>query len=175
MNYWTAPSFYVENITQEFKQEKEDAVIKKVCDYYGITLEELKGSSRKRSCVIPRQVVSYILREFFNYGLQQVGDIVKKNHATIIYNVQTVKDLMDFDNIFRVEVNKLVNYAKFYTPKEKEEKLIEGKTSQYKGVSYHKASQRWRATVYLGNGKYKHLGTFKNELDAFEVYTKEKK
>lgn len=174
MNYWVAPSFFVKNITQEYKEERENAIIKKVCDTYGITLEELKGSSRNRNFVIPRQIISYIFRDIFNYRLTQIGDILKKNHATIIYNVKTVKDFIDFDNNFRVEVNRMVNFANSFSQEVKEQKPIENKTSQYKGVSYHKNTGKWRATLYLGKGKYKHLGLFKNELDAFNEYIKQK-
>jgi|TARA_R110001632_G_scaffold217919_1_gene346796 hypothetical protein len=174
MSYWTSPSFFIKNITPEYKKERENAIIKKVCDSYEITIDELKGTSRNRNFVVPRQIISYIFRDYFNYTLKQIGYILKKNHATIIYNVKTVKDLIVFDNSFKVEVNKMLNFAKYYQLEVKKEKIIKGKTSQYKGVSYHKITGKWRATLYLGNGKYKHLGIFKNEIKAFQEYIKEK-
>ena len=174
MNYWIAPSFYIEELTEETKKQKDESVMLKVCNYYGITLKQLTGNSRTRNCVMPRQIISYIFREIFNYGLEDIGKIINRDHSCVVYNVKNVKNYMDVDKVFKVTVNKLCNFAKFYTPIKKERQLLKGKTSQYKGVSYHKDSQRWRATIYLGNGEYKHLGTFKNELDAFEAYTKEK-
>jgi hypothetical protein len=42
-------------------------------------------------------------------------------------------------------------------------------TSKYPGVCWHKASDKWAAAISI-NGKPKHLGLFKTELEAFEVY-----
>ena len=66
ISYWIAPSFFQENITAEYKKERENATIKKVCDSYGITIDELKSKSRNRNFVIPRQIISYIFRKFCN-------------------------------------------------------------------------------------------------------------
>ena len=40
------------------------------------------------------------------------------------------------------------------------------KTSQYRGVDWHKQSGRWRVQMLLKNGKPTHGGMFKDELDA---------
>lgn len=44
-------------------------------------------------------------------------------------------------------------------------------TSEYKGVSFHKASNKWVAQITI-NGKQKHLGRFNNEIDASNAYQK---
>lgn len=43
--------------------------------------------------------------------------------------------------------------------------------SGYKGVSWHKSTKQWRATI-RGNGKYIHLGSFANAEDAAREYDK---
>ena len=43
------------------------------------------------------------------------------------------------------------------------------KTSKYKGVSWHKNLQKWRAYIFL-NGKQKHLGLFEDEEEAHLTY-----
>lgn len=42
---------------------------------------------------------------------------------------------------------------------------IAKKTSQYKGVDWHVASKKWRATIRLGSGS-KHIGVFTSEIEA---------
>ena len=42
-------------------------------------------------------------------------------------------------------------------------------TSRYKGVSWHKCAQKWRARIYI-NGKVKQLGCFESEIEAAHVY-----
>ena len=44
-------------------------------------------------------------------------------------------------------------------------------SSQYKGVSWSKQSKKWTAQIRI-NGKLKHLGSFKCELEASEAYQK---
>lgn len=44
-----------------------------------------------------------------------------------------------------------------------------GGTSTFKGVSFHKATKKWRAKIWL-KGKRRHLGLFINERDAARAY-----
>ena len=48
------------------------------------------------------------------------------------------------------------------------------RSSQYKGVSWHKPNKKWLAQIFI-NGKHKYLGTFKCELEASEAYQKAKR
>jgi len=41
----------------------------------------------------------------------------------------------------------------------------------YKGVSYHKSTGKYRATIYV-DGKQKHLGVFKCPKEAAKIYNK---
>lgn len=43
------------------------------------------------------------------------------------------------------------------------------KTSQYPGIDWHKRGKKWRAVIQV-NGKFKHLGLFINEQNAFDAY-----
>ena len=42
-------------------------------------------------------------------------------------------------------------------------------TSEYKGVNFHKATNKWQARIII-NGKRKHIGLFKTELEAHKAY-----
>lgn len=42
-------------------------------------------------------------------------------------------------------------------------------SSQYPGVSWHKDRKKWRARIQI-DGKIKHLGYFKEELEAAQAY-----
>ena len=48
-------------------------------------------------------------------------------------------------------------------------KPVMGGTSEMKGVSWHKASNRWRAQIRVETKKI-HLGIFKSEADAYAAY-----
>lgn len=47
--------------------------------------------------------------------------------------------------------------------------LTKRKTSQYTGVSWSKVGKKWVSQILL-NGKVKHLGLFKSEIDAANAY-----
>ena len=47
-------------------------------------------------------------------------------------------------------------------------------SSKYAGVSWHKASQKWRARIHI-NGKENYLGLYKTQKEASKAYQKELK
>jgi hypothetical protein len=47
-------------------------------------------------------------------------------------------------------------------------------SSRFKGVSWHKKCEKWRAVLYVDH-KPRHLGVFKRERDAFAAYQAAKK
>lgn len=46
-----------------------------------------------------------------------------------------------------------------------------GKTSRFRGVSWDKSREKWRAVIETA-GIHFHLGRFKNELNAAQAYDK---
>jgi hypothetical protein len=45
------------------------------------------------------------------------------------------------------------------------------KTSQYRGIWWHKQVKKWCAQIQI-NGKQKHIGLYRTEIEAFEAYKK---
>ncbi|MCQ2369509.1 MAG: chromosomal replication initiator protein DnaA [Paludibacteraceae bacterium] len=79
-----------------------------VCDYYGVTLDNLLSESRKREIVQARQVAMYFAKLKTKDSLTTIGlTIGKRNHATVLHACKTVQDLMDTDKSFRAGVEEL--------------------------------------------------------------------
>ncbi len=53
-------------------------------------------------------------------------------------------------------------------------RIFKPKTSMYKGVYFHRIQKVWCAMIKI-NGIQKHLGNFKNEVDAAKAYDKKAK
>lgn len=82
-----------------------DDIIKIVCDYYEISLDELNRVSRKTEIIKPRQVCHYFLRKFTILSYREIGNLVgKKNHATVMNSCLTVNNLKDTDKTFALEM-----------------------------------------------------------------------
>lgn len=75
--------------------------------------------------------------------------------------------VVDHKNNVRTD-NRLGN-LQIITNRENISKDMENCSSNYTGVSWNKNSEKWRSYIYI-NGKQTHLGLFKTELEASEVY-----
>jgi chromosomal replication initiator protein len=83
-------------------------LIKIVADFYGIEEASICDKTRRKDIVKPRQVTMYILREDFNTSFPTIGSkLGGRDHTTVIHSCQTVKDLMDTDNLFKESVLEL--------------------------------------------------------------------
>ncbi len=66
---------------------------KAVCDYFGVTLEELLGKSREKKIATPRQIGVFLCRKLTPSSTTEIGRAFNRNHATILYSSSTVQDL----------------------------------------------------------------------------------
>ena len=113
-----------------------------------------------------------------NYGYKNIILAHRLIYELFIGEIQ--KDMV----IDHIDSNKLNNHytnLQLITQRsncsKKEEK--KGKSSKYTGVSFHKKTKQWRATIMNGkkeNGKQHrvHLGLFNNEENARDAYVKYK-
>ncbi len=66
-------------------------IIKVVSDFYDINEKEVRGSSRKKEIVKPRQVVIYLMRDELNYSFPFIGKkIGGKDHTTVMYSYKKI-------------------------------------------------------------------------------------
>ena len=85
-----------------------DAIQKMVCDYFDVPYEKLLQKTRKREIVQARQITMYLAKAFTKNSLKTLGEhFGGRDHTTVIHSCQTVKDLMDTDNLFRENVMEL--------------------------------------------------------------------
>ena len=85
-----------------------EEIIKVVCGYYKIGSELFHSKSRLRHIVKCRQVAMYFGRKLSDDSLANIGyQIGNKNHATVLHACKTVKNNMDYDRKFRIEIEEI--------------------------------------------------------------------
>jgi chromosomal replication initiator protein len=85
-----------------------DTIQKMVCEFFDLPYDRLLQKTRKREIVQARQITMYLSKIFTKNSLKTIGEhFGGRDHTTVIHSCQTVKDLMDTDNMFRESVMEL--------------------------------------------------------------------
>ena len=80
-------------ISDDDSEITASTIIGKTADYFGITLEELTGTSRSRVFVTARQIAMYLCRQLTDLSLPKIGEhFGGKDHTTVMYAVKKVED-----------------------------------------------------------------------------------
>jgi chromosomal replication initiator protein len=89
----------LQNIVQHVDREVSIEIIqKKVVEHFGLTLEELRGKSRRKEYVIPRQIAIYLAKEHTEHSLKSIGyHFGGRDHSTVIHAIQSVNDMLKTD------------------------------------------------------------------------------
>jgi len=99
-----------EVISHFVKQQKPefscDMIKQVVAEYFGLSMKDFESNSRKRKIVQARQISMYLAKKYTKASLETIGKrIGNKDHATVIYSLNVVKNLIDVDKKFRYLVH----------------------------------------------------------------------
>lgn len=67
------------------KENEIQILLKLIADKTGYTLADLQGPSRKRELVHIRRAFFAIARKLLGLSFQKIGDIVNRDHTTVLY------------------------------------------------------------------------------------------
>src|SRR6476469_5184503 len=85
-----------------------ETIQRMVCEYFDVPYDKLLQKTRKREIVQARQITMYLSKAFTKNSLKTIGEhFGGRDHTTVIHSCQTVKDLMDTDNLFKESVLEL--------------------------------------------------------------------
>lgn len=97
-------------VRTEVKELNIDTIIDAVCRYYNIEPETIQKNTRKSEVVRARQVAMYLSKELTQASLSTIGmKIGNKNHSTVVFSCNAVKDMMDTDQEFAQVVKDIEN------------------------------------------------------------------
>lgn len=94
MNYWSMPSLRERQKVMKEKINYVDNIITEICKYYSLSIEEVKGKSRKREIVKARFIAIYIIRMETDFTLSGIGKIFNRDHTTILHSIKIINNTL---------------------------------------------------------------------------------
>lgn len=95
-------------IENNFKSTDPKKVLSSLCDFYSIKQIDIKSACRKKSLVLPRQILMYLLRVELKLPLMEVGEFLGgRDHTTIMYGVDKISALLGNSEQLREEVSRI--------------------------------------------------------------------
>ncbi|GAA1921872.1 chromosomal replication initiator protein DnaA [Streptomyces sodiiphilus] len=90
-----------------------DAITAATADYFGLTVEDLGGSSRSRILVTARQIAMYLCRELTDLSLPKIGQhFGGRDHTTVMHADRKIRALMAERRSIYNQVTELTNRIK---------------------------------------------------------------
>jgi chromosomal replication initiator protein len=85
-----------------------EEIIKMISGFYSIDPEQIYDKTRKKEIVYVRQIVMYILREYFNISYPSIGkEIGGRDHTTVMHSYEKVSELIKEDPNLLKEIEQL--------------------------------------------------------------------
>ena len=95
------------------KQVTAELIMNTASDFYGLTLNDLTGPTRKREITVPRQIAMYLTREMTGMSLPQIGNAFGgRDHTTVMHSCKTVEAAMVTNPNLRLVVDEIKRLVK---------------------------------------------------------------
>jgi chromosomal replication initiator protein len=86
-----------------------EQIQRKVCDFFGLKLSDLKAKTRTKAVAFPRQIAMYLARQLTHASLSEVGRAFGgKDHTTVLHAVDKIQTLLQDDPKLRKTVDGLI-------------------------------------------------------------------
>lgn len=80
-------------------------VLDVVAKSYNISNQDLLSRNRSQKITLPRQIAMYLMREFGDVSLPQIGKTLGgRDHTTVMHACEKVADMIERDDLFRRQV-----------------------------------------------------------------------
>jgi chromosomal replication initiator protein len=86
-----------------------EQIQRKVSDFFGVRLGDLKAKNRTKAVAFPRQIAMYLARQLTHASLSEVGRAFGgKDHTTVLHAVDKIQTLLQDDPKLRKTVDGLI-------------------------------------------------------------------
>lgn len=78
-----------------------DKIIQTVCKTWNRSLDDVYGKSRKQDVVYTRMTIAYFLRQYTKLSTTEIGNLINRDHTTIIHYLKAYDSEFRFNKDFR--------------------------------------------------------------------------
>lgn len=78
-----------------------------VCDYFGVSVEDLKSPARNQKVSHARQIAVYLVRDMLQSSFVSIADFYNKKHPTILFSYEKIKEEMKTDKNLESDIKEL--------------------------------------------------------------------
>lgn len=97
-----------------------EIIIDTACRFWGISREEIFSNSRKKNLSLFRQVIIYCLKKIAQKSFKEIGNILKKEHSTVIYHLKSIEKKLAQNTEIRMKLEFLIKEIKNEISEERE-------------------------------------------------------
>ncbi len=91
----------VQRITKEIidseKAYAPEFIIGKVADFFDISPDEVIGKGKTKNVANARQMSIYLIRKLTGLTLEQIGDVMNRDHSTVLHSIRKVEESLQND------------------------------------------------------------------------------
>ncbi len=85
-----------------------DKIFSAIFKKYNVSKEEIKGKNRVKKVTWARQVFIYLIREITELSFPDIGEIIDKDHSSVIYSNNQVAKKRTSDPLVNIEIEELI-------------------------------------------------------------------
>lgn len=103
-----AKSMQIQLNDKDSKPVNMNSILKAVCNYYSVKSVDVKGKSRTKDLVTPRQIAMYLIKDITKTPLMSIGDFLGgRDHTTVMHGASKIEEELKVSASFRDELNRV--------------------------------------------------------------------
>ncbi|MDQ6951032.1 MAG: chromosomal replication initiator protein DnaA [Mariprofundales bacterium] len=88
-----------------------------IAEYYNLRINDIKGRSRRKNIVLPRQIAMYVSKALTTMSLPEIADrFGGRDHTTVLYAVRKIAGLREQDHDINIEIDRIIARIKSQRP-----------------------------------------------------------
>ena len=82
-----------------------EMILQAVCDYYHVTVAEVKSTKRNKTVTEPRQIAMYLMHIMTSTKYDSISQVMVRDRATVIHSVKKISQQYDADTGIQKHIN----------------------------------------------------------------------